>query len=446
MTVRALSGLAALNLAYAFVGLALLWGFGALRTWGAVLRLTGLGYLVGLAAFGVLWTTLLVAGVPFGGAAIVVSLVALGVAGVAVARSRRVTFRRNPPKVPATGTVLVAAAGVALVGLFLESLFRAARLQSLQAYDAWAFWVPKGKAIYFFHGLDEHLFTTTPNSTYPPLQPILDATAFHAMGGADATTLHVQFWFFLVGAVAAAAGLLHRHAPAWLLWPPLLLVLVVPRFGQRLLEPLGDVLVDILVVVAALLLALWLRDSAGWRLAAAAVLLAGVVNTKREGILFAACVLAAAFVASGPRQWPRLAVTSLAVGLAVLPWRIWAERHQIPSGAPTSFGTGRLGGALRLSLDVLYSNSRWSVLPVIATIALGAAAVWGDRRLAAYVGLLALLLFAGGVWSTVGFPELAISADESGNPIVRYTGSIILLAAVATPLLLASVWRGGEEP
>ncbi len=446
MTVRALSGLAALNLAYAFVGLALLWGFGALRTWGAVLRLTGLGYLVGLAAFGVLWTTLLVASVPFGGAAIVVSLVALGVAGVAVARSRRVTFRRNPPKVPATGTVLVAAAGVALVGLFLESLFRAARLQSLQAYDAWAFWVPKGKAIYFFHGLDEHLFTTTPNSTYPPLQPILDATAFHAMGGADATTLHVQFWFFLVGAVAAAAGLLHRHAPAWLLWPPLLLVLVVPRFGQRLLEPLGDVLVDILVVVAALLLALWLRDSAGWRLAAAAVLLAGVVNTKREGILFAACVLAAAFVASGPRQWPRLAVTSLAVGLAVLPWRIWAERHQIPSGAPTSFGTGRLGGALRLSLDVLYSNSRWSVLPVIATIALGAAAVWGDRRLAAYVGLLALLLFAGGVWSTVGFPELAISADESGNPIVRYTGSIILLAAVATPLLLASVWRGGEEP
>ncbi len=85
-------------------------------------------------------------------------------------------------------------------------------------------------------------------------------------------------------------------------------------------------------------------------------------------------------------------------------------------------------------------------MPVIATIALGAAAVWGDRRLAGYVGLLALLLFAGGVWTTVGFPELAISADESGNPIVRYTGSIILLAAVVTPLLLASVWRGGEEP
>ncbi len=82
----------------------------------------------------------------------------------------------------------------------------------------------------------------------------------------------------------------------------------------------------------------------------------------------------------------------------------------------------------------------------MATIALAAAAAWGDRRLAAYVGLLALGLFAGGVWSTVGFPDLAITTDESGNPIVRYTGSMVFLAAVATPLLLSSVWRGGEEP
>ena len=85
-------------------------------------------------------------------------------------------------------------------------------------------------------------------------------------------------------------------------------------------------------------------------------------------------------------------------------------------------------------------------MPLVATIALVAAAVWGDRRLAAFVALVSLLLFAGGVWSTVGFEELALTADESGNPIVRYTGSIILLAAVAVPLLLCSVWRRGEEP
>jgi amino acid transporter len=84
-------------------------------------------------------------------------------------------------------------------------------------------------------------------------------------------------------------------------------------------------------------------------------------------------------------------------------------------------------------------------VPVVATIALGAALLWGDRRLAAYVGLLVLLIFAGGVWSTVGFEELAITADESGNPIVRYTGSMILLSAVVIPLLLTSVWRGDED-
>ena len=75
MTVRALSGLVVLNLSYAVVGLSLLWALGAFRTWSAALRLAGLGYLLGLAAFGVLWTTLLVAGVPFGGVGIVVSLV-----------------------------------------------------------------------------------------------------------------------------------------------------------------------------------------------------------------------------------------------------------------------------------------------------------------------------------------------------------------------------------
>lgn len=446
MTVRALSGLGALNVAYAAVGLSLLWALGAVHGWRAGLRLVGLGYLLGLTAFGIVWTALLVAGVPFGGIGIVVSLAVLVVLGVTAALLRDAAPERRGPPARATPILLVTAAGIALAGLYLETLFRAARLSSLQAYDAWAFWVPKGKAIYYFGGLDAHVFTTAPNASYPPLQPIVDAAAFHAIGSADATTLHVQFWLVIAAAVAAAAGLLHRRAPAWILWPPLVLVLVVPRFGVRLYEPLADVLLDVVVVVAALLIALWLRDPAGWRLAVAAVLLAGAVNTKREGIVFAAGVLVAAFVASRPRRWPQVAVAALGVGLAVLPWRLWLERHDIASGAPSSFATDRLAGALRLSFDVLYSNARWSVLPLVGTIALCAAAAWGDRRLAAYVGALALMLFAGGVWSTVGFPDLAVTADESANPIVRYTGSLVFLAAVTVPLLLTSVWRRGEEP
>jgi hypothetical protein len=446
VTVRALAGIAGLNLAYALAGLALLWGLRGFRTWVSVLRLAGLGYLLGVAAFGVVWTALLVVGVPFGGIELAVSLVALGAAGVGTGLLRGAAVPHSLGLSRATPILLVTAVGIALAGLFLEALFRVARLQSLQEYDAWAFWVPKGLAIYFFDGLDEHVFTTAPNATYPPLQPILDAAAFHAMGGPDVVTLHVQFWLLVAGTVGAVAGLLYRHVPAWLLWPPLLLVLVVPRFGERLLAPQADVLVDVLVVVAALLLALWLRDRAGWRLAAAAVLLAAAVNTKREGILFAACVLAVALLVSRPRAWRQLAAAALVVGLAIVPWRLWAAHHDIPSGAPSSFSSDRLADALDLSARVLYSNSRWSIVPLVATIALAAAALWGDRRLAAYVGLLGLLLFVGGVWSTVGFEELAITADESGNPIVRYTGSIILLAAVVMPLLLVSVWRPEDEP
>ena len=108
MTLRALSGLATLNLAYTVVGLALLWSFGALRTWNAVARLVGLGYLVGLAAFGVLWTTLLVLGVPFDGMTIVVSSIHIDNEGVA-----KITWSdaRNTAE-PAAGTTVTLPSGL----------------------------------------------------------------------------------------------------------------------------------------------------------------------------------------------------------------------------------------------------------------------------------------------------------------------------------------------
>ena len=339
------------------------------------------------------------------------------------------------------------AAGVALTGLMLEALFRAARLQSLQAYDAWAFWVPKAKAIYFFGGLDEQVFTTAAGPTYPPLVPILDASAFHAMGGADTVTLHVQFWFLVTGAVAAVAGVLHRHVPAWLLWPSVVLVLALPRFGEHLFVPQADVLVDLFFVVAALLLVLWLRDGQTWRLAAATLLLAGATLTKREGLLFAAAALGVALGASYGRRraaWPPLVAAAVAVVALAVPWRLWYRSQGIGGEAPTAAGLGgsldRALDSLRLSADVLFDATLWSVVPVVALVALAAALVWGDRRLAAFLGSLLAVVFVGGAWVTYSYVDVPITAEESVNPIVRYTGAIVLLAAVSTPLLLASAW------
>jgi hypothetical protein len=351
--------------------------------------------------------------------------------------------------------VLATAAGVALVGLLLEAFFRAARLQSLQAFDAWAFWVPKAKAIYFFGGLDEQVFTTSPGPTYPPLVPILDAAAFHAMGAADTVTFHLQYWFVVLGAVAAIGGCLYRRVPAWLLWPPLLLVLVAPRFGERLLTPQGDVLVDVFFVVGALMLSLWLLDWHGWRLAAVALLFAAATLTKREGLLFAAVAIGVALAASWPRRraaWPWLGAVAAFVVAAAIPWRLWYRSREIAGEVPPDLGVSaafdRAVDSLRLSLDVLFETALWSIVPVVLLIAIGAAFAWGDRRLAAFFGGLVALLVLGGAWVTYSYATLPITANEAVNPIVRYTGSIVLLGAVAIPLLLASTWarRESEEP
>jgi hypothetical protein len=226
-------------------------------------------------------------------------------------------------------------------------------------------------------------------------------------------------------------------------------VLVVPRFGERLLTPQADVLVDLFFAVGALLLALWARDGRGWRLAATAIVFAGATLTKREGLLYAAFALAAAFAASWRRKraaWPPLAIVSgVVVGCAV-PWRLWYRSHEIGGEAPPRLGAGasldRALDAVRLSWDVVFDTSLWSVTPYVLLLAIGIALVWGDRRLALFFAGLSLLIFFGGAWVTYSYTDIPITSDEALNPIVRYTGALVLLAGVALPLLIASAWRG----
>ena len=146
---------------------------------------------------------------------------------------------------------------------------------------------------------------------------------------------------------------------------PLLLVLVVPRFDDRLLVPQADVLVDVLFVVGALLLALWLRDRAGWRLAAAAVLFAGAMQTKREGCSSRLPCWSSRSPSRGPGTWPRLAVASLAVALARRSrGASGPAQHDISGEAPRRrVDVDRIADALRLSFDVLSRHARWSVVP-----------------------------------------------------------------------------------
>ena len=119
---------------------------------------------------------------------------------------------------------------------------------------------PEAQSIYSFGGLDEELLDPLPGPSYPPLVPVLDAAAFHLMGSPDVVTLHVQYWLLGVGFVWALAGLLSERAPAWILWPFVLLLLVAPRIGRRFQTAEADLLLDYLFVLAALLVVLWILD------------------------------------------------------------------------------------------------------------------------------------------------------------------------------------------
>lgn len=448
MTLRAIVGLASLNALYLTVGSSLLWAVRGFRSWGEYLTLAGLAYLLGVAALGVTWTLLLILGVELSMATILVTGAGLALGGVVV--GRRAGRDGVSPTVTSARSrlALVTAASVTVTGVFVEALFRAARLHGLYAFDAWAFWIPKAKAIYYYGGLDEQFFTELPGPSYPPLLPILDAAAFHAMASPDVVTLHLQFWWLSLGFVAAVAGLLWHRVPLWMLWPLLLLTLVMPRTSVNLVTPQADFLLDFLVVVAALLLTLWLLERSPWQLAAATVLLSAAVLTKREGVLLALILVGSLAAVSVDRwrfAWPRIALCAAVVAAVGVPWRIWYTTHGIGGEAPTTVDLGRAKSALRLSLEVFFSTPLWSLLPALGIAAVVLAAIWGNRRLALFVGAVLLLIVLGGAWITVAYPELPITADEATNPIVRYTASAVLLAGVSAPLLLAGVWaRGGR--
>jgi hypothetical protein len=449
VSVQSIAGLLALNLVYCSLGALLVWAARLAPTWTRLARYIGVGYLVAVALVGVIWGQLLVLGVPFSGWSVAIVLVAIAV-GALVAGwwlGRPVPA----PGMPALGqAALVPAAGIVATAVFLEALFRAGRLQGVQAYDAWAFWLPKATMIYETGGLDVGLLRQFAWSGYPQLVPTLDAIAFHAMGSRDLVTLHLQFWCFAVGFVWAVAGLLSGRARHWILWPFLLLALVAPRVGERLLMPQADFLLDYLTVTAAVCIAIWLLERDGRWLAPAAVLLAGAMLTKREGLMLAACILVAAALASVDRwrhAWARLGLVAAFALAAAVPWRVWVAANDLAGEGPRAGllsvegREGRLEPAVRLSVEVLFDQGRWSLLPTLAVGALVVGLLARQWRITAFVLALVLLVTLGATWATWAFTENAITDSEAVNPIVRTTAATILMGAALVPLVLSEVWN-----
>jgi hypothetical protein len=455
MTARALAGLAVLNTFVLGVGVAALWSVRGWRSVAELVRLSGLAYMLGVALLGVTLTIELVLGVPFSFATIVLTGVGLTGASVLLRRVRGPTAPVS--EMGSRGLGAVGAVFGLLVVVYLEALFRAGRLAGLSAWDAWAFWVPKAKAIYFFGGLDEQFFRELANPTYSPLLPALEASAFHFMGSADVVTLHLQLWFFACGFAAAVAGLLAPRVPVLALWPFLLLVLVAPRVVLRNLDPQADFLLDYFFALAALLIALWLLDRQSWQLVAASLFLGAAMLTKREGLLLAACVVIAAGVASwGDRRyvWPRLGLAA-ACGVAVgIPWRIWFSSRELSGELPSAGFLGlfdhldRAWPAFRSVLSIVFDFDLWVLVPPLAGIAIALAFLAGARVVPTFALVLYAMLIAGFTWVLWSFVEIELPfvQDEGVNPVVRLTGSLVVVSGALVPLLLDAAWRGSDLP
>jgi hypothetical protein len=454
LSFHAIAGLVALNLLLYGAGSCLLWAVRGWRSWSELCLLGGLSYMVGLAAVAIALVVELVVGVPFGLATVLLTIAAVAAAGLIGGWQAGRPAPAGHDGAVGLRPYLVTAVGAAIAIVFLEALFRAGRLAGLFEWDAMSFWVPKAKVIYFIGELDERFFTEIPGQSYSPLVPALEASAFEFMGAADVVTLHLLFWFPLLGFVAAVAGLLATRVPPLLLWPGLLLVVLTPAAVNRALAPEADLLLDYFVALAALLTALWLGERARWQLVVAAIFLAVTMSTKREGFLLAACIVAAALAVSWRERrfaWPRLGLAAAVAFATTLPWRVWFQSQGIGGEGPEAGGFGLLDNldrawpSFRLALTTLFDDGTWLVVMPLSIAAVVLALLAGARVLPAYTALLSGLAIAGFTWTTWAFPSIPITRDASVNPIGRLTGSLVLVFAGLLPLLLAAAWQGRDH-
>jgi hypothetical protein len=460
VTVRAIAGLAFYNAFLLCVGAGVLWGIRGWRWWTELARLAGLAYLLGIASLMVLLTFELVIGIPIGAWTILFSGLLLVAAGVVAGRVRgHATPGLRPPNWRVPGLTLFGALFVAGIVVYFEALFRADRLSGLtREWDSWAFWMPKAESLYFFDRLDASFLQALPQlASYPPGLAFIQAGAFHAMGSADTTSLHVQYWFFAVGFVGAVVGLLAGKVHEAILFPILLLFLVAPSLVERTTTLYADVPLGYLIAGAALLVLLWALEREPWLLASGTILLAGAMLTKREGLLFSGFVVLAGLVVtwSDRRLWRPLLGAAVVAFVVTVPWRIWFTVEGLQGDGPDSGYLGafsyleRVRPSFDLAVRTLFGEDLWRVGPYVAVAGIVFAAIAGAWRVAVYSAVFLGLAIVGATWATWAYTALPITQHESQNPIIRITGTTVLVLAVLTPLLLQHAWsahRPARDP
>ena len=196
--------------------------------------------------------------------------------------------------------------------------------------------------------------------------------------------------------------------------------------------------------LAALCLVRWLLDREPWLVWSFGILLAAALATKREGQLFAACLVLSALAATWRRRraaWGWIVGASVAAFALNVPWRIWFSAHGFRSDAPPSWlprHADRIGPGFRIAAELLFGYDLWLLA---VPLALAAAVLLAERRdfglPTVYLGTV-VLGFLGCVWILWVFPDFPLDTSQQ-TPIPRAVGALVLLSIVYAPLMLARV-------
>jgi hypothetical protein len=440
--VRSLVGLIGANLLLALLGT------GALLVTGTWDRLrpasrVGPALLAGFALAAVVLPPLIYAGIA------PAPLVLVALTAVVLAVGAALQRRRRGASPEASGHGL---AGAVIVGVLLLPLALRAAFEPLTKFDAYANWSLKAKLLYghgglVTGGLDHRSlsdFYSASHREYPIGLPAIEAFDFHAMGGADAQMIHLQFVVVLAAFMATAWSLLRPHADAALLVGALCLLVAAPSLNTQVLAAYADVPLGCLWVAAVLGIGLWLWDGRRDLLVLGCLFAAGALAVKQEGIVLDAALFAVAaallVVAREAGRLKSLALAAVAVAATGIPWQAYVRAHGFHDAdiAPSLSRSAHQLDQLPAIAHQLGAQLVWLKWPAIVPLAAAVALILAVRRrdglAAAYLALLAAAMAVLGIVylnARVYVPALLERSAE------RVVVAPVLLSAVVLPVLLS---------
>ena len=327
-------------------------------------------------------------------------------------------------RTPWGATALVAIAG----GVMLILSFS----RPVAAYDGWAIWSLKAKALAQFDTFDNPVFTAPiydySHQFYPPLLPGWQAVAYRLAGNYQ-RSYPTQFqlaWLWIAGALALAA-LGWRRRPAGLF---LLAWVAAPVVLHEAMKGYADVPAAMFGVAGAALYLIGREE--GVRLAPAAILLTGAAATKLEGAIFAA-VFAGSLVLWDRRRRAGLGLGGLTVA-ALLPWVTFAVSHKL-SGyltldrVPDETPFGRVGTIADAMTGKIFDPALWGVL-VPAILLMLVLSKPGAAVTTAALGVLAATFVA---YMTTPFAIEWLLSRSVTRVVIGPVGLLALVAATTRP-------------